>query len=95
MIDVQQWDWKLNLADMTCSNGENNVVVKIYTEGNWARGRLLDISMELLNKIAERNDGPKIIEEIVLAAENEYYKTVLPDRRIEDPLFDTRFGWFG
>ena len=74
MIDVRQWTWKLNVPEMTCFNEENKVVVKIEKEGNGIKGIILDMSRELFWKLAEHQNGPKIVQQITLAAENEYQK---------------------
>jgi len=72
MIDVRQWTWKLDLQKMTCFNEENSVMVRIGKEGHNFKGKILDMSGDLFWEIAKNEDGPKIVQEIALAAEDEY-----------------------
>ena len=74
MTDVRQWVWKLNMADMTCLNEEHNVIVKIDNAGKEVKGRMTDMSMELFNKISGLMNGPAIIRQITLEAENEFQR---------------------
>ena len=74
MIDVRRWTWKLDVLKMTCVNEENKVVVRINRKGKEIKGKVLDMSKELFWSIARQENGPKIVQEIVLAAENEYCK---------------------
>ena len=73
-IDIRQWKWKFDRSGMLCSNEENKVVVKITKGENGISGKIIDISMELFYQIAAHKNGPKIIQQIVFSAENEYCK---------------------
>jgi len=74
VIDVRHWVWKLNFADKTCFNEENKVLVKIENDGQETRGRILDMSCELYSKIARLMNGPTVVQQIVVAAENEFLR---------------------
>ena len=74
MTDVRQWVWKLNMADMICFNEENNVIVKIERAGKEIKGRMMDMSTELFDRIARLMNGPTIIQQITFAAENEFLR---------------------
>jgi len=74
MMDVRQWKWKLDLPKMTCINEENKVVVGFKKEGRKITGKVLDMSGELFWQIAKNENGPNIVQQIALAAENEYLK---------------------
>ena len=77
MINVRQWTWRLDMPKMTCVNEEYAVVVKIKKEGQEIRGKILDMSKDLFWKIASHKNGPKIVQQIALAAEKAYYKASL------------------
>jgi len=74
MTNVNQWIWKLDLAEMTCFNEDNEVTVKIDDEGMGIKGKILDMSNKLFMDIAGIMEGPMIIKQITLAAEEEYLK---------------------
>jgi len=74
MIDVRNWNWKLDLPKNTCFNEENKVIVEIRINGKEISGKILDMSRELFLKIAELHNGPAIVQQIALAAEQEYRK---------------------
>ena len=74
MIDVEKWTWIVDRKEKTCRNEENNVTVKINTENGIIKGKLDDMPIELLGKIAEFEDGEKTIIKIVKTAEEEYSK---------------------
>jgi len=73
-FDIRRWIWKLDMSGMICLNEENKVIVKISGDENRVKGRILDMSMELFRRIARHKNGPKIIQQIIFAAENEYHK---------------------
>ena len=77
MIDVRRWTWVLNVGERTCFNEENKVVVIIKKDEEEIKGKILDMSKELFWKIARHQNGPKIVQQIALAAENEYCKASL------------------
>ena len=74
MIDVRQWTWKLDLQKMTCFNEENSVMVKIRKDGHKIKGKILDMSGDLFQEIAKKDNGPKIVQQIALSAEDVYCK---------------------
>jgi len=74
MIDVRRWVWKLDMAGMLCVNDEYNVIVKFTMDGKRIKGKILHLSMELFKKLATHNNGPNIVQQIVIAAEDEYWK---------------------
>ena len=75
MIDVRHWKWKMDVSERICFNKENQVVVKIEKVGEKAKGKIVDLSMDLFWKIAEHKNGPIIVQQIQYAAENEYRRT--------------------
>ena len=83
MIDARRWDWKLDMTEMLCFNEENEVVVKIIRDGKRIKGRMLDMSMELFGKLAVLRTGPKIVQQIIFAAEDEYWKAHFRNGRID------------
>ena len=68
-MDVNEWNWVVNTNDMTCSNVENDVIIKMEKVGDFLRGRLEDMPMKLFAEISRYEDGEKIIEKIVKMAE--------------------------
>ena len=74
MIEIERWVWKLNMPEMVCLNEENGVVVKIEKKGDSIKGRIKDLSMDLLKKFSEIRNGPLVMKQIVMAAENEFQK---------------------
>ena len=74
MIDIRRWIWKLDMTGMLCTNDENKVIVKLFKEGKGIKGKILDMSIDLYRKIAGLYNGPKIIQQIIFAAEDEYLK---------------------
>jgi hypothetical protein len=72
MIDIERWNWIINTDDMTCRNEENAVTIQMEKEGEFLRGKLRDMPIELFAKISRYENGEKIIEEIVRTAEEEY-----------------------
>jgi len=72
ILDARRWIWKLDISGMVCFNEENEVVIKFTKEGKEIKGKMLDMSMELFGKIAVHKNGPKIIQQIIFAAEEEY-----------------------
>lgn len=83
MSFVQDWNWELDMGNMICINEKHQVFVKLVKDGNNLRGRILDISMDLLLKIARLENGPEAIQQIVLAAKAEYWKESLEGYAIE------------
>ena len=75
MTDVRQWTWKLDLQKMICFNEENDVMVRIWKEGQNIKGKILDMSGDLFWEIAKKDNGPKIVQQIALSAEDVYCKT--------------------
>ena len=74
MIDVGQWNWIVDINEMTCKNAENEVTIKMKLEGGRLRGTISDMPVGLFSEIARYGDGEKIIEQIVKTAEEEYLK---------------------
>ena len=72
MMDVNEWNWVVNINDMTCRNWENNVTIKMEKVDGLLRGTIHDMPMELFAEISKYADGEKIIEKIVKAAEQKY-----------------------
>ena len=72
MIDTEEWTWVVDINEMTCTNVENEVTIKIEKDGGKIKGMLHDMPISLFSKIAEYGDGEKIIEQIVKTAEEEY-----------------------
>ena len=77
MIDIGNWNWVSDLGKMICYNKENEVTVKIYTEGKIIRGKILDLSLDLYREIAMLSNGPQIVHRIIMAAEDEFWKASL------------------
>ena len=73
MIDVDGWTWKIDKNEMTCTNNDHNVVVKMQKEGEKLKGKLLNMPIELLSEIAELENGEKKIEKIVTNAERMFF----------------------
>ena len=71
-MDVSGWNWVVDTNDMTCRNEENNVIIKMEKVGDFVRGRLHDMPMELFAEISRYENGEKIIEKIVKKAEEKY-----------------------
>ena len=71
-MDVNEWNWVVDTNDMTCRNEENNVIIKMEKDGDFLRGTLHDMPMELFAEISRYQNGEKIIEEIVKMAEEKY-----------------------
>jgi hypothetical protein len=69
MKDVDEWNWIVDKNKMTCSNNHYNVTVKMQEEGEGLKGKLLDMSIELLSEISALKNGEKIIEKVVTNAE--------------------------
>jgi len=59
---------------MTCRNVENDVVVVFEKVDNVFMGKLRDIPMDLFGKIAELENGEKVIADIVNSAERELFR---------------------
>jgi len=74
MIDVRHWVWKLDMAGMLCVNDEYNVIVKFVRDGKRIKGKIMHLSMDLCKKLSSHNNGPHIFQQIIIAAENEYWK---------------------
>ena len=74
MIDATKWEWVCNKTEMTCCNAENNITVKIDKVGKTYNGKLQGMPLELFGKIAQNKNGEKIIEKIVRAAEEEFFR---------------------
>ena len=74
MIDIANWTWEFDKAEMLCRNEANQVSVKIEKDGRGIRGKILDMPMELFGKFAEIPNGAAIIAQIVSSAEEEYYR---------------------
>ena len=77
MTDVNQWVWKLDLAEMTCFNEDNEVTVKIDDGEIGVKGKILEMSNELFWDIAGIINGPMIIKQITESAEEEFSKAKL------------------
>ena len=77
MNDINQWVWKLDLAGMTCVNEDNEVKVKIDDVERGLKGKILDMSNELFWDIAKIMNGPMIIQQITMAAEEEFSRARL------------------
>ena len=73
MRDVDEWKWKVDKNEMTCSNEEYNVMIKMQKDGEIIRGKIHDMPMELFGEISELKNGEKIIEKMVANAEKVYY----------------------
>ena len=71
-MDVNEWNWVVNTNDMTCRNEENNVIIKMERDGDFLRGILHDMPIELFAEISRYENGEKIIERIVKMAEEKY-----------------------
>jgi hypothetical protein len=76
-MDVNEWNWVVNANDMTCSSVENDVIIKMEKVGDFFRGRIQDMPMELFAEISRYEDGEKIIEKIVKMAEEKYLENRL------------------
>ena len=74
MNDVKQWTWKLDMSAKTCFNEENKVIVKIEKAGKELKGKILDMSNELFDRIAGLINGPMVVQQITLAAEYEFLR---------------------
>jgi len=74
MIGIEKWTWIIDKKETICRNAENNISVKMNMEDGVIKGKLQDIPMELFGKIAQLEDGEKIIMQIVKKAEEEYLK---------------------
>ena len=73
MKDVDEWKWKVDKNEMTCSNEEYNVMIKMQKDGEAIRGEIQDMPMELFGEISGLKNGEKVIEQIVANAERVYY----------------------
>ena len=71
-MNVNEWNWVVDTNDMTCRNEENDVIIKMEKIGDFVRGRLHDMPMNLFAEISQFEDGEKIIEKIVKTAEEKY-----------------------
>jgi len=74
MIDVSEWVWVFDKACMTCRNVENDVVVVFEKVNNVFIGKLRDIPMDLFGKIAELENGEKVIADIVKNAKDVFLR---------------------
>jgi len=74
MTDIKKWTWIVDKNEMICKNTENNITVKMSSEGGEIKGKIQDMPMELFGEIAEIENGEKIIMQIVKMAEEEYSK---------------------
>jgi len=77
MTEINQWVWKLDLAEMICFNEDNEVKVKIDDWGSGLKGKILDMSNELFWDIAGIMNGPMVIQQIIMAAEEEFSRARL------------------
>jgi len=74
MIDVSEWVWVFDNASMTCRNVENDVVVVFEKADNEFIGKLRDIPMDLFGKIAELENGERVIADIVKNAKDVFLR---------------------
>ena len=74
MLSIENWTWIIDKKEAICRNTENNISVKMNMEDGVIKGKLQDMPMELFGKIAQLEDGEKIIMQIVKNAEEEYLK---------------------
>ena len=79
MIDVNEQVWVFDNTLMTCRNRGNRVTVIIKTTGDSYMGKLQDMPMTMLEKIAEQQYGERIIEQIVRNAEAAFFRAYLED----------------
>ena len=73
MENVDAWKWRIDKNEMTCTNDDHSVVVKMQKEGGGLKGKLLDMPIELLGEISELENGEKTIQKIVTNAENAFF----------------------
>ena len=74
MMDILGWNWIVDTNEMTCTNVENEVTIKMEKSGDNFKGMIRDMPMGLFSEIAKVRDGERIIEEIVKTAEEEYLR---------------------
>jgi len=74
MTDILEWTWVVDTNEMTCKNLENAVTIKMEKYGDYFRGMIKDMPINLFSEIATYGDGERIIEEIVKTAEEEYLR---------------------
>lgn len=74
MSFAQNWEWKFDMNHLVCINDKHQVFVKLFRDGNDIKGKVLHISMDLFRKIAGLENGPEIIQQIILAAKDEYWR---------------------
>jgi len=72
MINISGWNWIIDTNDKTCTNAENNVIVRMEKDGDFLWGALHNMSMNLLAEISRYEDGEEIIKTIVKMAEEKY-----------------------
>ena len=77
MIDLRDWNWVVNTNDMTCTNPENEVTIKMEKIGDNLRGTLHDMPVKLFAELSEYGNGEKMIEKMVKLAEEEYMEISL------------------
>ncbi len=83
MITIANGEWIADLRAMTCQNILNNVIVSFEVKEKLPQGKIKDIPMDLLSKLAIQSDGEKAIEKMVADAEEVFLKAYF-EREIEE-----------
>lgn len=75
MIAINEWIWVFDTALMLCQNVENKIVVDIERTCTNYIGRHQNIPMAIFEEIAGLTPGEKIIEQIAINSDNDFFNS--------------------
>jgi len=74
MLKIVDDEWLVDTEAMICSNSLTKIVVGFVRNGETYIGKIRDMPLELMVRLAKMKDGDLLIKKVVLDAEEVFLK---------------------
>ena len=83
MVHIASGEWLVDTEAMLCRNNRTNIVVGFEKSGEAYIGKIKDMPLELMVKLAKMKDGEKLIQKAVMDAEDVFLKEMFEKNSIK------------
>ena len=78
-------EWIVDTDAMLCTNNLTKIMVKFTKNGDTYIGKIIDMPMELMARLAKMKDGDSFLQKAVLDAEEIFTKEIF-EKMIKDKI---------
>jgi hypothetical protein len=77
MLTINDEEWIVDSEAFTCKNNLTKIVVGFTKNGDTYMGKIMDIPLELMARLAKMKDGDLFLQKAVLDAEEIFLKELI------------------